>query len=600
MPDTASKDGRWTRLLLPGGLYYLLALAFFVVVFGIIPFSMYAHSGEDWGFPFSELLPVAALGFALFIGFALMIRLVAALHARAASTTTIALFCLGVFLLLAHVYAPIQTGPLDGSKIVSTEPLLHSMIELGLLAGLMLVFVQLQRGRGLSIAALFSVALILVGGGYAGFLASTDQRLQQEAESATRQIAQVSTTRPSDLKGNIYHIVLDRMQTDAFLVALEKASSAEAFEGFDLFVKNISNYISTIPSSASYLTGTLYRGGDYRYWVRQWQKKGLHATLSDRGYEIWMFAPFASWEGGYVDHFRYNVDIYEEETGFAETGLYDLIHLWLASLAPNPLTNEALPLAAALADPVFELSTGQRRPLSIAEGVDPYSSVLMLRRLVSEEGLHAPDGRYVYAHPALPHGPFVLDRRCRYVGPSEVRKRAYLAQAQCAVKLVAQFLSELKRLGRYDQATIVVHADTGHGVGGINGRTRPAGTRTEGISDIGLVYTLNALLMVKRPYAEGPLEISETPTQLVDLFPTMLDILDLEFPYEMDGKSVFAIRPNERREARFGFDPKKPMNGPNIVEVRIEDPQDLAHSKLTVLGPVNRSASRPQRNESDN
>ena len=33
----------------------------------------------------------------------------------------IALFCLGVFVLLAHVYTPIQIGPLNGSRLVSNE-----------------------------------------------------------------------------------------------------------------------------------------------------------------------------------------------------------------------------------------------------------------------------------------------------------------------------------------------------------------------------------------------------------------------------------------------------------------------------------------------
>ena len=33
------------------------------------------------------------------------------------------------------------------------------------------------------------------------------------------------------------------------------------------------------------------------------------------------------------------------------------------------------------------------------------------------------------------------------------------------LRLVAAFFDELRRLGRYDSATIVLHADTGHGIG---------------------------------------------------------------------------------------------------------------------------------------
>lgn len=590
MPATAPENRRWIWLLLPGSRYYLLALVFFVVVFGIIPFSIYAHSGDDWGFPFSELLSVAALGLALFIGFAVLIRLVAALHAHAASTAAIALFCLGVFLLLAHVYAPIQIAPLDGREIESAEPAIYSVVELALLAALILVFVQLRRRRGLSIAASFSVALILVAIAYAGVLASGDREGLEIAEAPAQTVPTLTTT-SSDIDGNIYHIVLDRMQTDAFLYALERASQAEDFQGFELFRKNVSNYISTVPSSASYFTGTLYKAGEFNDWGRAWQKsRGLLATLSERGYQTWMYSALRNWQNKYIDHYQYAVDIYEQESGFANAGLYDLLHIWLASLAPNLLTNEALPLAATLADPTFELVTGRLRPLSGQEGLHQAAGVLMLRRLVREESLRASDRVYVYAHVQLPHGPHVLDRDCRYVGPTGRRaepiraKTGYLLQAECALGLVASFLQELRRLGRYQMATIVIHGDTGDWIR--LGKIMDRRGKILDYPEANLLSYVQAVLMIKRPHAEGPLRILDTPTQLVDLFPTVLDLLDLQPSYELDGRSVYSIRESERREARVGFDPEDLTNGRNFVEVRIEDQSDLPRSPLTIIGPV--------------
>ncbi len=102
--------------------------------------------------------------------------------------------------------------------------------------------------------------------------------------------------------------------------------------------------------------------------------------------------------------------------------------------------------------------------------------------------------------------------------------------------------------------------------------------------------------MIKRPRAKGPLAIKQTPTQLVDLFPTILDILDLEAAHGLVGKSVYSIAEGERREARFGFDPTE-KHGHDLVEVRIEDQMDLPNSQLTVLGPADRSGdlARPDR-----
>jgi hypothetical protein len=590
MPDTASRNGRWTRLLAPGGRYYLLALALFVVVFAIIPFSIYAHSGEDWGFPFSELLSVSALGLALFLVCAVLIRLVARLRPGAASTAAVTLFCLGVFLLLAHVYAPIQVEPLDGTGIESAEPTLYSIIELAFLVALVPVFVQLRRGRGLSVAAAFSVALVVVALGYAGALSGADRGEPAIVEAQSEPAAPMPTTGSSAIEGNVYQIVLDRMQTDAFLHAVKQTGRAEDFQGFELFRKNISNYISTIPSSASYFTGTLYKGGEFKDWGGAWQKgRGLLATLSDSGYQTWMYSAMRSWNNKYIDQYQYAVDIYEQESGFANAGMYDLLQIWLASLAPNPLTNEAMPLAATLADPIFELATGRMRPLSGLEGLHQVAGALLLRRLVGEETLRAPDGVYVYAHAELPHGPHVLDRDCRYVGRPGQRAEplsptaGYLLQAECAVDLVGSFLQELRRLDRYQNATIVIHGDTGDWMP--LGKTKRRGKILD-YSQASLLSYVQALLMIKRPHAEGPLQALDTPTQLVDLFPTVVDVLDLPPPDEIDGESVYSIREGERRDVRIGFDPEDLTNGRNFVEVRIEDQMDLQNSELTVLGPA--------------
>jgi arylsulfatase A-like enzyme len=100
-----------------------------------------------------------------------------------------------------------------------------------------------------------------------------------------------------------------------------------------------------------------------------------------------------------------------------------------------------------------------------------------------------------------------------------------------------------------------------------------------------LLSSVNALLMSKRPHANGPLEVRNTPTQLVDLFPTILDILDVEAAHDPTSRSAYSIREDEQRETRFAFNPTK-KHGHNLVEVRIEDQKNLQNSRLTVLGPA--------------
>jgi hypothetical protein len=53
----------------------------------------------------------------------------------------------------------------------------------------------------------------------------------------------------------------------------------------------------------------------------------------------------------------------------------------------------------------------------------------------------------------------------------------------------------------------------------------------------------------------------------------------------MLGTSVFALDPDQRRETIVGHDPED-THGPDVFDVRIEDPGNLANSALSVLGPA--------------
>ena len=51
----------------------------------------------------------------------------------------------------------------------------------------------------------------------------------------------------TSIQGNVYHILLDMMDTDAFMSTVDRLGWQQEFEGFDLFKNNISNYSNTIP-----------------------------------------------------------------------------------------------------------------------------------------------------------------------------------------------------------------------------------------------------------------------------------------------------------------------------------------------------------------
>jgi hypothetical protein len=262
-----------------------------------------------------------------------------------------------------------------------------------------------------------------------------------------------------------------------------------------------------------------------------------------------------------------------------------------------------MPVAANLADHLLSLLTSARgrvrerleghrlgvdAPL-LKTGFHGVASALLLEQVTLDAPVRGPSCQYVYTHALLPHDPFVVDGRCRYAGkwrsrPEKVGgKQAYLQQAECALRKVIGFLHVLKRLNRYDVATIVLHGDHGTTL-----RFRTSRDKSDagvlGRPRAGMLSRVQALLMIKRPHARHRLDVVKQPTQLVDIYPTVLDLLDLELqPVEVHGRSVYASAASPR-EARFALDPEG-RYGPNLIEIRIDDPSDLVTSNLTVIGP---------------
>ncbi len=590
--------------------HYLLAATPFLVIFLIMPSELFFNQADEWDLELEQLamLPLAGL-LALLATWLLLAALARFLHRLAAGIAAL-LFVLGFYLLLADLYAPVQMAAMEGAALLSDEPLKYTLLELAIgiiaLAGLPL----LLRGRGARVAVVFSALLAVVSFGYGGVVFANLTRAEPDLTEVPAAAGATS--------GNVYHIVLDRMQTDAFLDVVDRIGVRPNFKGFELFRHNVANYLTTHPSRASYLSGTFYHAGKFKDWhTGIWQEQGIQRLLANQGYRVWNYVPFRQWQAADVDVFKYSIDIYEENTGIAGSGLADFVTLWLLRLAPNALTNEAIAPIESFRDRIVAgldrsagtdpLSEDDNRPeddgrpeddvrperLTIAEGMQVVASKQMFEQMVSDEDDRAGNGEYVYLHAVMPHHPYVFREDCAYWDVTAVKlddagkRRAYLDQSACSLRLILGFLDRLEALGRYGDATILIHADTGAEEGFM---ADPPDYRspksTLGWADSTLLSGANALLMIKRPKRSEPFSEVDRVTQLVDLFPSLVDILDLKEMTDaaVHGRSIYADQ-NDQRDVRISFDPEERW-GDNYMDVRIETPSDLSRSSLTVVGPT--------------
>ncbi|MES1245271.1 MAG: sulfatase-like hydrolase/transferase [Acidobacteriota bacterium] len=136
---------------------------------------------------------------------------------------------------------------------------------------------------------------------------------------------------------------------------------------------------------------------------------------------------------------------------------------------------------------------------------------------------------FYFFHIYEPHSPYTAPEpfASRYPDP-------YDAEVAAADQVVGDLFAELKRLGVYDRAVIVVLSDHGEGLG-------EHGEAQHGI----FLYreTIQVPLMLKLPKSErGGTRVS-APAQLVDVAPTLLSLAGAEVPRELPGTSLVDLDP---------------------------------------------------------
>lgn len=577
----------------PGVQCSLLAFAPIAAIFFIIPFELYFNGKEYWNY--SIPIGFALFGILMYLLLVSIIWVCSKIQSQLPLYVSTSLFCLGVFVLFADIFSPLQTNLLDGSELTSGEPLTYTLIEAALLFAIMAVVAKLGLRSTVSLAVPVSLLFLVVSLGYFGLVVASSKRVSATSSNQRRPNA--------NIRGNVYHIVLDEMQTDAAVLYLYEERGEKVFSGFTVYQNNISNYMYTNSSMPSYLTGTLYAEGSFTDWRERPNEEGLFKDLYDKGYDGTMYAPDSEWCNPHLSKCVTLTDIYEEHTGLSHTAhIKDFIQIWMARVMPNVLTNEALAAGRRLGQFAYAFVEGSEKvPATITEGGMPFSSVLMLKQLIDMEKTRPPNGQYVYAHAMLPHGPFVMSHDCK---DYDLKFRntgidGYYAQVSCAFSLVAEFMDELKHLGRYDESTIVIHGDTGHGhLGFINKvNSKLVGLKKGGDAFLPhligwtkeqLLARTMTLLMIKPAHSSGDLAFSERLSQLIDLYPTMVDLLELHpAKTRSEGVSLLQDEYPETREANFFMYPVNELEPDDVMIINISDQRNLSKSELTISGYIN-------------
>jgi hypothetical protein len=376
-------------------------------------------------------------------------------------------------------------------------------------------------------------------------------------------------TRSLETRPNIYFLWQDAMETGYMKKYLSGSSASDAFSGFTLFENNSANYPYTMQSYASFMPGTLFSGENYDDWSKG--RDLLRQTLRNEGYKVTTYAK-KDFLSPLDDVAKSSDEIHAKWSSVKHPYVSDYIGYWFVRSLPSVIANYSLivgkALGVALHDSVNPVST-YSNVRTIKDGIEPLTGVFTLEELIVDEDSRADNNEFVIAQAIIPHGPYVIDKKCQYRGAAmDGRSAAYYDQVVCASDKVKVFFNKLKSLERYDSSLILVMGDYGAGwadlIDAKEANSKPLNSKYMPWSKSMMISRASALLMFKPPESglDRKLSYSKRESQLVDIYPTVMSLATgkPEYAQTIDEINLYGDKVVQRKKQLFHFKPAKVLN----------------------------------------
>ncbi len=547
------QDDRPFRKRLFRALLLAFALTFTFIIIGI--FDLYLVNIEIYPFPLSAIFwPVLCLGatclLVLSIGLALLRGKVYDMAISISAGILLAGYLQGNFFDL-------HLGQLSGNTTTWQDYLKHSLPN----ALIWLVIITLAcalyhfHKKAWKLATVV-LPILLIGMQIAGLTSvaiAADVSVKAKEVAVQPQTTYLSTKGMFELstKDNIIVIVLDRLDTKYIdTVKSENPNFFEPLDGFTYFSNHTSLYSRTYPSVTYLLTG------------KKSHFEEPPDTLFNEAYQNSTFLPELRKHG-------YTTKLYMD-------GYYTYSHArQLEGLADNlgttthTMQTQTMPILGKMVDfsayrysprllkPAFSLQERDFNKSIAIQGADPAytpSNDTWILQHLRESGLTLQNrqNNFAYIHMVGCHE-IVLNEQSECVGE---RNTNIVKHTQGEFNIVYTYLQEMKKLGVYDNATIIITGDHG---------------KSEDRKDLQNGVTVG--LFVKPKGSHGtPLQVSKSPVSHANFQATILDAAGIST--EGYGQTVWEIPEDAQITRQYLYKVDK-ANGHFLEEYEINGDANL-------------------------
>ena len=154
--------------------------------------------------------------------------------------------------------------------------------------------------------------------------------------------------------------------------------------------------------------------------------------------------------------------------------------------------------------------------------------------------------------------------------PATQAYKRHLLQVSYVDKLVGDLVAHLKEQGRYEQTLLVVTSD--------QGAAFLPGDSPRKITSSNYPAILSVPLIVKEPFQEKG-RVHDRNVETIDILPTILDILEIDVPWQLDGASALGGQPERPLKVAFSDQGKR-----FTFDARLAAREKFLESKLDLFG----------------
>lgn len=520
----------------------LLAMAFFMFTFFIAaPFDLVDGNKESLFFSIHDVWLILVV-FAFVTG-SIVALLISCLRGKAFDVLVAVIFALGVAGFVQALLLNVGLPTADGHEVVwsnySANMVVGVVIWLAIVAAAVFFVVKAPSLGRFSFMAL-AVFLILVQG------IAIARPIKHAIFGTSDYVVTKEGLFEVSGKSNVIVFVIDTVDTQEFDCVLQQYPDVlDGYDGFTYFRNSVGSMIPTAYGVPFLVSGQMLQGDeDYQtYLDSRFTNSTFVSDMRAQNYTVSLYADCLYSDKQIVGDQTVNI----KATNARDIDPVGTIKiLYKVALYRN---------APWITKPAFWYYTDDMNQDVLNSGSDTSGENDSITPYVLDDGAYyrelcergltvsddaGSDGAFKFIHLNGAHVPFTYDEEMGQPdgGTDMVR------QTRGTFTILSEYLDDLKELGLYDDATIIVTADHGYWNSGIHGSY--VDKRADGLTN-----PISPICLVKPAGATGSYKVSEAPVSHIDFQPTVLQAMGGDGSAYGEGTSYFDIHENADRPRYF-------------------------------------------------